>query len=469
MSLTHKDLLAAARAAEFSSRIRKLSFLIIEDQEPARNTLRGCAITCGAFHVAFALSYTDAIFKIRKNPDYDIILCDYNLGNGRSGQQLLEEVRLGKLISERAVWIMVTSEQAYEQVVSAVELAPDDYVLKPFSANVLLSRIEKALTKHDFFTSYYKADPDSLPARMNALVELAKKPDSKRYGADIMRKRADELSRHGRPKAAIAVFDQIISDVYPFPWARAGKARALMKMELFKEAEAEIASVVVEKPDYFEAHDIQAQALTAMGDVARAQRILEHVTERTPRNYQRKRMLSQVALINGDVETANRVMTEVLEKDVVATISVEDVMSLARSKITCGDKAGALAAIAKIPPEKAISIGQSDALALTCIEVCADSETAVAKFKSLCCDLRSDNLEPSEMVDAVRAALYCHEDDLANQLALDLLSDTTRARSVFRLLARVYTDAGKKDALRLIQERVAQILISKQRLLKTAA
>jgi len=70
------------------SQYAKKRFLVIDDQPQARDALRTIAQTIGAFAVEFATNYQDAIYRIRNNVP-DIILCDYVLGEGRSGQQLL--------------------------------------------------------------------------------------------------------------------------------------------------------------------------------------------------------------------------------------------------------------------------------------------------------------------------------------------------------------------------------------------
>ncbi|MBK7425122.1 MAG: response regulator [Propionivibrio sp.] len=63
---------------------------------------------------------------------FDIIFSDYQLEDGRDGQQLLEELRQKHLISLSTVFMVITAERAYHNVVSLAELAPDDYLIKPF-------------------------------------------------------------------------------------------------------------------------------------------------------------------------------------------------------------------------------------------------------------------------------------------------------------------------------------------------
>ena len=76
-------------------------------------------------------------------------------GEGRDGQQLLEELRYRELIGLKTVFVMVTAESVYEKVVSTAELAPDDYLLKPFSAEVMRNRLEISLRRKQAFEAAF--------------------------------------------------------------------------------------------------------------------------------------------------------------------------------------------------------------------------------------------------------------------------------------------------------------------------
>ncbi|MDP1897107.1 MAG: response regulator, partial [Sulfurimicrobium sp.] len=115
------------------------TFLVIDDIIGVRSSMRITITTFGGVKVDMAANAADAINKI-EHRNYDIILCDYSLGDAKDGQQLLEELKRRRLIRNTTVFMMVTAERGYEKVVSAVELAPDDYLIKPFSGEVLRSR-----------------------------------------------------------------------------------------------------------------------------------------------------------------------------------------------------------------------------------------------------------------------------------------------------------------------------------------
>ena len=176
-----------------NNRFDNKRFLVIDDQPTAREALRTIAQTMGAFAVEFAANYQDALFRIRNNTP-DIILCDYMLGEGRSGQQLLEELRRFSLLADETIFMMVTGEQSYEQVVSAVELVPDDYIIKPFSPDKLLLRLERILAKKAFFADYYREKRRKEYEKALAILEAKRNSDAARpYRFEILRQRAEVM------------------------------------------------------------------------------------------------------------------------------------------------------------------------------------------------------------------------------------------------------------------------------------
>jgi DNA-binding response OmpR family regulator len=198
----------------------KKRFLVIDDQPQARDALRTVAQTLGAFAVEFASNYQDAIYRIRNNTP-DIILCDYMLGEGRSGQQLLEELRRFKLLLDETIFMMVTGEQSYEQVVSAVELVPDDYIIKPFSPDKLLLRLERIVAKKNFFADYYQQKRKEEFSLAIALLEQKRNSEGGRpYRFEILRQQAEVLLASGDSNAAesrIATFWKATISLGPAP------------------------------------------------------------------------------------------------------------------------------------------------------------------------------------------------------------------------------------------------------------
>ena len=126
--------------------LSNMTALIIEPHAGMRGSLHNMLNLCEITKIDHAVSSGTAIRPLQ-NKNYDIILCEYDLVDGQDGQQLLEDLRHNKIIPLWTVFIMVTAERTYQKVVSAAELAPTDYLLKPFTADALQERIRRALEK----------------------------------------------------------------------------------------------------------------------------------------------------------------------------------------------------------------------------------------------------------------------------------------------------------------------------------
>src|SRR5450830_1611079 len=100
--------------AEYSD----LSVLIVDPNPGMRGNLHNMLSQASISKVDYAVSSGTAIRQLTKKP-FDIILCEYDLGNGsgeangQDGQQLLEDLRHHKLITPWTIFIMLTSEGEY--------------------------------------------------------------------------------------------------------------------------------------------------------------------------------------------------------------------------------------------------------------------------------------------------------------------------------------------------------------------
>src|SRR5664279_1107274 len=140
---------------KLSSDLKRMRVLLVDRQTSARNSLRMILSTLGVSAVHGAGTSAEVLRQVRAYT-FDIILADYQLDDGRDGQQLLEELRQKHLIPLSTVYMVITAERAYHNVVSVAELAPDDYLIKPFTAEQLQSRLGRALYKKHFFSRVFE-------------------------------------------------------------------------------------------------------------------------------------------------------------------------------------------------------------------------------------------------------------------------------------------------------------------------
>ena len=122
--------------------------LIIDDYQEMRSIFRDILRSCGADvkKISMAASGSEAISLIKK-AQFDIVLCDLNLGSGKNGQQVLEEAKHQSLVGPSCLWIMISAEKSPEAVTGAAEYQPDAYLLKPVTEMNLRLRLAKKWKK----------------------------------------------------------------------------------------------------------------------------------------------------------------------------------------------------------------------------------------------------------------------------------------------------------------------------------
>ena len=94
--------------------------LIIDDHPGMLTSMRATLSAFGVTLSNTARNAAEALQRVASN-SYEIIVCDYFLGDGADGQQLLEHLRENKLISLGTAFMMVTAERSYEKVVAAAD------------------------------------------------------------------------------------------------------------------------------------------------------------------------------------------------------------------------------------------------------------------------------------------------------------------------------------------------------------
>ena len=280
-----------------------LSYLLIEDSQTMRVWLRTTIANAGGKKIDVSDSYNDALYRIRTRGNYDVVLCDYILSDTRDGQQLLEEVRRQKLLPQSTIWIMITGERKYEQVFSAVELAPDDYLIKPITPVLLHERLGKAWDHRQAL----KGATDLFDAGQfeKALLMCRMEADSNpRHATGFQRIAGECLIQMEHYQEAYDHFETILEQRPTLPWAKLGKARAFFHLDRYDETSAIIEELIHDNPDYLHAHDLLAKVHERKGDLEATKALLKLVLEKNPKSLTRQRDIARIAVATDDLQTA---------------------------------------------------------------------------------------------------------------------------------------------------------------------
>jgi len=125
--------------------MQKQKLLLIEDEEDIADLIRLQAEISGYkfSHAADGLNGYEAIIKEKP----DLIILDLMLP-GQNGLEVCRKVKANGDLRHIPI-IMISAKSEETDVVLGLELGADDYVTKPFSPRVLLSRVKAVTRRHE--------------------------------------------------------------------------------------------------------------------------------------------------------------------------------------------------------------------------------------------------------------------------------------------------------------------------------
>jgi len=279
------------------------NYLVVDDFIGVRQLLRESLRSLGAKNIDQASSGGEAMGLLAR-VRYDVVLCDYNLGEGKNGQQVLEEARVRNLVNPSTVWMMVSAEKSVESVMGAAEHQPDAYLIKPITEGVLLTRLNRVWHKKQVFRAIDQAyaEKDYLRAARLCDEQIGV---ARVHEIDLLRMKAKLYEKSGEPERAREVYEQVLEQ-REYQWARAGIAKLRMANGEFEQARQALLGVIAENRYYIDAYDQLAVAYQNMGREEDACAILERAAKLSPNSVPRQRSLGQVALKLGNVALAEK-------------------------------------------------------------------------------------------------------------------------------------------------------------------
>ena len=121
-----------------SSVDKNLNILIVDDYKTMLRIIRNLLKQLGFNNVDEATDGSMALQKLR-DKDYGLVISDWNM-EPMSGYQLLTEVRADAKLKDMP-FILITAESKTENVIAAKEAGVNNYIVKPFNAATLKSKL----------------------------------------------------------------------------------------------------------------------------------------------------------------------------------------------------------------------------------------------------------------------------------------------------------------------------------------
>jgi two-component system, chemotaxis family, chemotaxis protein CheY len=119
---------------------QKMKILIVDDFATMRRIVKNLLRQLGFENIEEAEDGKQAFSKL-KEIKYNLIISDWNMPN-MSGIELLRNVR-SDLELKSLPFLMVTAESEREKVIEAVKSGVNNYIIKPFTVEILKEKMEK--------------------------------------------------------------------------------------------------------------------------------------------------------------------------------------------------------------------------------------------------------------------------------------------------------------------------------------
>jgi two-component system chemotaxis response regulator CheY len=119
-----------------------LRVLVVDDSPTMRRIIVGQLNQAGYTNVGEAENGRHALEEL-ENGSYNLVLTDWNMPI-MDGLQFVQEIRRREKFKTLPV-LVVTTRNAKNDVITAIKLGANNYVVKPFGPNALSEKIAKVL------------------------------------------------------------------------------------------------------------------------------------------------------------------------------------------------------------------------------------------------------------------------------------------------------------------------------------
>ena len=333
----------------FENPFESKSYLVIDDFGDMRTVVKGLLRSLGASEIEAVRNGKEAVDQMARR-QYDVVLCDYNLGKGKDGQQVLEEARSRQLINIATVFVMITAENTREMVMGAVEYEPDSYLSKPFTKELLRSRLEKLFQRKADLGPVNSALEKKNYAKAIELLDQRLEQKPKNTG-ELIKLKSEVYFQSGNYDAALQIYDRLLA-VRDIPWARLGLGKVQYLKKQFVDAKETFEQLLSSNRALISGYDWLAKTQRALGFADDAQATLSKALALSPKAILRQQALGELAMENKAFDVAEQAFGKAVKLGDNSVYNHPAMYSgLARSKSALGNHDDALQVVGRINAE----------------------------------------------------------------------------------------------------------------------
>ena len=120
-----------------------MKFLLVDDSKTMRNIWKKVIANIDGSEVVEAGDGLEGLEAFKNNQPFDMMLVDWNMPN-MNGLEMIGKIREQ---DKTTPIIMVTTEAEKPRIIEAIKAGVNDYVVKPFTPDALLEKINATREK----------------------------------------------------------------------------------------------------------------------------------------------------------------------------------------------------------------------------------------------------------------------------------------------------------------------------------
>lgn len=442
---------------------RKKKFLVVDDFHEFRSAVRFMLQGFGVVHTDTANSGDSAISLIEINA-YDVILCDYNLGyNQKDGQQILEEAKHRGLLKLTSIFLLITAENTSEMIMGVAEYYPDDYLLKPFTKDVLRARIEKAIRKKSNFE----------------LIDATVQRKEYRHAIELCEKQIKEdppnlfeyLKLIGELTLQIGDYDkardlyQEVLSIRDIPWAKIGLGRVCFHKQEYSQASDIFSSLIQENKMHIVAYDWLAKTMVRMNSPLEAQTTLLQAVQISPKSVNRQKDLGEIALQSHDYDLSERSFKAAIDFGKHSCFKSPTLYTgLAKALVAKKEPEKAITILNDIPttfPGSIEAVIQANTMKGVVSQAMNKKEEAKKYFQEAANLFQNSgkNVSDTTVIELAKACLEVGEKEHGVQLIQRVISNNHEDTALLQKIQMIFNEANlSEEGNRLIAQTRAEII-----------
>jgi tetratricopeptide (TPR) repeat protein len=433
--------------------LQKKSVLVVDDFYNFRLTVKKMLRSLNIPNVDEASDGVEAVNKM-SSKKYDIILCDYNLGPGKDGQQVLEEARYREYIDHSTIFIMVTAENTTDMIMGALEYQPDDYLLKPFPRETLEKKLSNLVKKKESVQDIERAVEKKDYAHVLTLCDEHISSHTKSM-SDLLKLKGEILIKKGDYAEAAAFYAKVLT-MGNLPWAMLGLGKIKFITGNYEEAKGIFENIIMKNDKIVAAYDWLAKAHEKMGNLQEAQQVLQKATRISPKAILRQRALGNIAYKNKELFIAESSFKEAVKQGKHSFFkSPSDYTSLAKVYIDRNDPEEGLNVLNDAgrefinDPEAFTHISLMESLAFKKMNREEDSKKAVEKAFKLSSTL-TNKLPQYVELDFAKALFTMGDEESGKNIIRRLIQNNHEDQELMGNIQAIFNDLDIGDEGRKI-------------------